>query len=237
MSGLSREARLVSTFVTLADTLVVGYDVVDLLQTLVDSSAELLDASAAGIMLADDDGVLSVVASTSESSRLVDLMQLRSGLGPCVDSYTSGATISVADVTATDGRWPGFTDAALEQGFHAVHAVPLRLRSNVIGTLNLFRGITGALNEEDASVAQGLADVATIGILQERTIREESVAREQLQNALTSRVVIEQAKGVVAQLHLVDMDSAFRALRDYARNNRLSLRDVAELVVSRRLTI
>jgi GAF domain-containing protein len=237
MTSQTRERRLTSAFVTLADTLVAGYDVVDLLQTLVDTCAELLDASAAGIMLADGSGELAVVASTSERSMLVETMQLSSGAGPCVECFTTGVAVTVGDVADLGDKWPGFKEAALEQGFRSVHGVPLRLRGNVIGTLNLFRPSPGAMSEEDKSVAQGLADVATIGILQERAIREADIAKNQLQHALDSRVLIEQAKGVIAYMRDLDMDAAFRTLRDYSRSNNLNLRDVAERVVNRSLTL
>ena len=237
MTSQTRERRLTSAFVTLADTLVAGYDVVDLLQTLVDTCAELLDASAAGIMLADGTGELAVVASTSERSMLVETMQLSYGAGPCVECFTTGVAVTVPDVADLGDKWPGFKEAALEQGFRSVHGVPLRLRGNVIGTLNLFRPHPGAMSEEDKSVAQGLADVATIGILQERAIREADIAKNQLQHALDSRVLVEQAKGVIAYMHGVDMDAAFRTLRDYSRSNNLNLRDVAERVVDRSLTL
>jgi GAF domain-containing protein len=237
MASDTRERRLTAAFVTLADTLVAGYDVVDLLQTLVDTCAELLDASAAGLMLADSSGELAVVASTSEKSRLVETMQLSSGFGPCMECFSTGAPVTVSDVSELGDRWPGFREAALEQGFRSVHGVPLRLRGKVIGTLNLFRDTTGVLSDEDLSVAQGLADVATIGILQERAIREADVAKNQLQHALDSRVLIEQAKGVIAYMRDVDMDQAFQTLRNYARSNSLNLRDVAELVVNRSLAL
>jgi GAF domain-containing protein len=237
MASETRERRLTEAFVTLADTLVAGYDVVELLQTLVDTCADLLDASAAGIMLADSSGELAVVASTSEKSMLVETMQLSSGFGPCVECFTTGAPVTVSDVSELGERWPGFREAALGQGFRSVHGVPLRLRGNVIGTLNLFRTTTGALSDEDISVAQGLADVATIGILQERAIREADIAKNQLQHALDSRVLIEQAKGVIAYMHDLDMDEAFRTLRTYSRSNGLNLRDVAELVVNRSLSL
>jgi GAF domain-containing protein len=236
MVAETRERRLVDTFVTLADTLVAGYDVVDLLHTLVEACADLLDASAAGLMLADKSGNLAVVASTSERSRLVEIMQLRFGLGPCVEAFTTGVVVEVDDLETGTARWPEFREEALAQGFRSVHAIPLRLRGSVIGTLNLFRNEPGLLTPEDASVAQGLADVATIGILHERTLRENSVAKEQLQHALDSRVVIEQAKGVIAQTREVDMDAAFSILRAYARNNNLNLHDVAARVVNRTVT-
>jgi GAF domain-containing protein len=237
MAGVSRERELAEAFVSLADTLVADYDVVELLQRLVDTSARLLGANAAGLLLADEMGQLAVVASTSERTRLVELMQLDSGLGPCVEAFTSGTVIEIDDIGATADRWPAFHEGAQEQGFASVLAVPLRLRDDVIGTLNLFRAATGPMDRADVSIARGLADVATIGILHERAVREGHIARAQLQHALNSRVVIEQAKGVIAQLHSVDMDAAFTTLREYSRNNNVALRDVADLVVRRSLSL
>ncbi|CAN5123771.1 GAF and ANTAR domain-containing protein [soil metagenome] len=236
MAGESRERRLTATFISLADTLVDDYDVVDLLQKLVDTCRDLLDAAAAGLLLADDSGELALVASTSENSRLVELMQLESGSGPGLQAFETGQLVQAGDIEHDD-RWPQFRAAALEQGFHSVHAVPLKLRNKVIGALNLFALAPGLLSENDTAVAQGLADIATIGILHERTLRENDLAREQLQNALNSRVVIEQAKGVIAQLHGVDMEAAFNTLRGYSRNHGIPLRDVADLVVKRKLAL
>ena len=233
----SREKKIVSTFVTLADSLVVGFDVVELLQTLIDTCADVLQVSAAGLMLADSRGELSVIASTSEAGSLVELIQLSTGSGPCLDSFRTGVVVSIADVEAIGHDWPEFATAAVAQGFHSVHAVPLRLRGEVIGTMNLFGEKQAALNAEDASVAQGLADVATIAILQERALKEGSVAREQLQGALDSRVIIEQAKGVISQLRSVNMDEAFALLRQYARSNHRQIREVSEQVVARTLII
>ncbi|MCU1482101.1 MAG: transcriptional regulator [Subtercola sp.] len=237
MPEYSREGLLAASFVSLADTLVVGYDVVDLLQNLVDTCATVFDAAAVGLLLADDDGVLEVVASTSERSRLLEILQLREGLGPCVECYVGGAVVSVPDIRTMRADWALFRDGALEQGFLAVHAVPLRLRGSTLGALNLFSEAPGSLNDSDAAAAQALADVATIGIVHERTLRQSELAREQLQRALDSRVVIEQAKGVIAQSRAVDMDTAFTLLRSYARNNALSLSAVAARVVSRSLVI
>lgn len=237
MISEARESRLAAAFVSLADTLVVGYDVVDLLQTLVDTCAELLDASAAGLLLANPAGELEVVAATSEQSRLVEMMQAKTGLGPCVECFRTGAPVAVPAVAELDDGWQAFRDEALRQGFNSVHAVPLRLRGTTIGALGLFGETPGLLSEQDASVAQGLADVATIGILHERALRESDIAQQQLQRALNSRVVIEQAKGVIAQTHGVDMDEAFRILRAQARSNSRNLRDIAELVVERKLVI
>lgn len=220
---------------TLADTLIDHYDVVDLLQTLVDSSAEILDASAAGLTLADKYGQLGVVASTSEGSDVIDLLQPESLDGPATESYRTGRAVSVPHIEALPPS--DFVSAALSLGFLSLHSVPMRLRGEIIGALTLFGSSLGALSSDDAAVLQGLADVATIGILHERAVRESGIAQQQLQHALASRVVIEQAKGVVAQTLFVDMDSAFRLLRDYARANRLNLHDVAELVVRRSITI
>ena len=237
MTDEPREYALAKAFVALADTLVADYDVVDLLQNLVDTSVNLLDSAAGGLLLADDLGVLTLVASTSEETSLVELLQLESGQGPCMQAFHDGRVIEVPDIARSDEAWSEFRDGALAQGFLAVLAVPMRLRDDTIGTLNLFRSTTGSMASADIAIAQGLADIATIGILHERAVRESDLAREQLQHALSSRVIIEQAKGVIAQLHGVDMNAAFRTLREYSRNNNVALRDVAELVVLRSLTL
>lgn len=235
--GTPREKRLAQIFVRLADTLVDDYDVVDLLQSLVGTSAEFLNAAEGGLLLVGEGGALDLVASTSERSRLVDTLQVSSGAGPSIESYRTGSVVSVADISLVTDAWGEFRKSALAEGFRSAHAVPLRLRRSVIGTLTLFRNDEGELSNEDASVAQGLADVATIGILQERALRESSIAQEQLQHALDSRVVIEQAKGVIAQTHGVDMDAAFALLRSHARSHNQNLRTVAALVVDRSLTL
>lgn len=237
MTETPREYELARAFVTLADTLVADYDVVELLQNLVDTSVSLLHSDAGGLLLADEFGVLTLVASTSEETSLVELLQLESGQGPCMEAFRSGEAVEVADIAAVGEAWPDFRDAALAQGFLSVLAVPMRLREDTIGTLNLFRASTGSMNEADVAIARGLADIATIGIMHERAVREGDLARQQLQSALNSRVVIEQAKGVIAQLHSVSMDDAFRTLREYSRNNNVALRDVADLVVRRSLTL
>lgn len=237
MASEAHYSQLVNTFVTLADTLVAGYDIVDLLHTLVTDCALILDASAAGILLLGPNGDLEVVASTSERSRLVELMQLHAGEGPCMESVASGHAISVANIDEVAEKWPLFRAGALELGFAALHAVPLRLREEILGSLNLFWDEPGMIDERDADVAQALADVATIGILQERAIRESDTARAQLQHALDSRVVIEQAKGVIAQTHVTDMESAFTILRQYTRSHQRILAEVAAEVVERTLRL
>jgi GAF domain-containing protein len=237
VSEAGREAVLVDAFATLADSLVAGFDVIELLQTLVETCRSVLDVQEAGILLADEDGDLDVVASTSEASTLVETMQLDARSGPCWTCFTTAEPVSLPDVAVGQGRWPEFAAVAREQGFRSVHAVPLRLRGTVIGTLNLLRTSVGALNERDVRVGQALADVATIGILQERTLRESAVVQEQLQGALDTRVVIEQAKGVVAHVRGVSTGEAFVLIRQHARSRRLKLADVAVQLVERRLTL
>ena len=237
MRTVSREARLKAAFVMVADSLTSDYDVVDLLHSLVTECTEILDAQAGALMLADGGGQLQVVASTSERADLVEVMQIAAGAGPCIDCFTTGTTVSVADIEASTEEWPAFRRAALEQGFLAVHATPMRLRGEIIGTMNLFRTSVGTLKREDAEVAQALADVATIGIIHERIATQSQIVTEQLQRALDSRVLIEQAKGVLSHSGGVSMDDAFVLLRAHARRNNLTLRGVAEGVANRTLDL
>lgn len=234
VSGSTREARLVEAFVTLADTLVAGHDLVELMHHLVDVCAELLDAAAAGLVLADGHGQLDVLASTSERTELLEILQIRTGRGPCWDCVSTGSVQSITDVMGEMQRWPEFAPLALGQGFRSVHAVPLRLRAKTFGALNLFRTTPGELAEADRRVAQALADVATIGVLQERSARESAELNLQLERAMASRVVIEQAKGVLAQFGGLDMDQALAELRGHARRHRIALTELAQGVVDRR---
>lgn len=237
MSTRTREQELLRTFAALADTLVEGYDVVELLQLLVDSCQQLLDTTAAAILLADADGELDVIASTSEASRLVELIQIGAEAGPCVESFATGAFVSVPDISDSPDRWSRFRDGAIAQGFASVHAFPMRLRETRIGTLNLLRDSVGELDPDDRAAAQAFADVATIGILHERSIHESHVLAEQLEHALQSRVVIEQAKGVVAYTRGVPIEEAFTLIRAYARANRIGISQVAARLVDRSLAL
>jgi transcriptional regulator with GAF, ATPase, and Fis domain len=235
MSELTREERLVDVFTKLADTLIDDYDVVDLLQTLVDTCVSTFEVTAAGLLLADAHGDLEVLVSTSEESRLVEAMQLSAESGPCIESFRTSSVVSLTDLDQGPAEWGQFREASRRQGFTAVHALPLRLRETTIGTLNLFLSSGEALNERDLRSAQALADVATIGILHERTLRASDLAREQLQSALNSRVTIEQAKGILAYTHNVSMDEAFALLRSHARSNQLPLAGVAKQLVDREI--
>ena len=237
MTDQPQDREFFETFATLADTLVAGFDVVDLLQTLVESCVRMLHISAAGILLINDDRELEVVASTSEAARLVELMQLSAEAGPCIDSFESGTVVSVPDISESPVRWGRYRTEALQQGFHSVYAIPLRLRETTIGALNLLNTTTGALDETDVRIGRALADVATIGILHERAMMESGLVREQLSQALQSRVLIEQAKGVISHLHSTSTDEAFAILRSYARSNRMLLSVVAQKVVNRELSI
>jgi GAF domain-containing protein len=228
----TRTERLFDAFTTLADTLVAGYDVVDLLQSLVDYCHALLEVDSAGILLANSEGKLEVVASTSEASSLVEFMQLDANAGPCLEAFRTRTVVSVPDVGVGADRWPDFSRTAEAQGIFSVYAIPLRLRETTIGTLNLMRTEPGEVNEHDLRAAQALADVATIGILQERIIRDAATIRDQLQQALSSRIIIEQAKGVVAETSKLSMDAAFDRIRGYARSHQTSLSELARQLVA-----
>lgn len=236
MTDLTREARLLRIFATLADTLVDDYDVVELLQMLVDACQELLEATDAGILLADPAGELELIASTSEAADLVEVMQLGAESGPCIECFLTGSAVSVPDIAAEE-RWPLFRQAALENGFAAVEAIPMKLRNTTIGILNLLRSDPGSAASEDLSAARAFADVATIGILHERTLREKDTLSDQLQTALNSRVTIEQAKGVISYTADVPIAEAFTLMRTYARTHALRLSDVAARVVRREIQL
>ena len=235
MSQPPRERAVSQAFVALADTLVDDYDIIDLLDQLIAHSVTLLAADAAGIMLGDPHRQLRVVAASSDDAELMELLQLQNEQGPCMDCYRTSAPVSVPDL-ADATQWPAFTAAVAEAGgFRSVHALPLRLRREAIGALNLFHHNPGPLPPADLALGQALADVATIGILQERAIRRGEVLNEQLQTALTSRVVVEQAKGLLAQHHGLTMEAAFDQLRRYARTRNLRLADVARQLATSKL--
>ncbi|GAB3843879.1 GAF and ANTAR domain-containing protein [Dactylosporangium cerinum] len=224
------EAALADVLVEMADTLVDDFDVIDFLHVLTERCVQLLGVSAAGILLTDQRETLQLVAASSERTRLLELFQLQTDQGPCVDCFTTGLPVSVSDLRSA-GRWPQFTAAAAEVGFISVHALPMRLRTEVIGALNFFGVEAGALDEDKLRAGKALADVATIGLLQQRAIRSRDTLTDQLQNALNSRVLIEQAKGILAERLQLDLDQAFALLRRAARTRNRRLSELAQSVV------
>jgi GAF domain-containing protein len=229
--ALSKESRLARAFGELADTLVEDFDVVELLAMLADRCVEVLDVAAAGIMLVTPDGDLRVMASSSETMRLLELFELQSEEGPCLDCYRTGQPVVNQGLGSVNRRWPRFAPKALAAGFQSAHALPMRLRGAVIGALNLFHTQPDEMQQGDVDTAQALADVATIAILQHRAALEAHILDEQLSHALDSRILIDQAKGIIAERLGVSTDHAFVALRNHARKSRSRLVDVAHKVL------
>jgi transcriptional regulator with GAF, ATPase, and Fis domain len=221
---------LSDVFIEMADTLVDDFDLLDFLHTLTERCVQLLGVTAAGLLLTDGAGNLQVVAASSERIRLLELFQLQTDQGPCLDCFRGGAAVSV-DYLPTAGKWPRFSAAAAEVGFAAVHALPMRLRTDVIGALNLFETEPGPLDREKLQIGQALADIATVGLMQQRAIQARDVMTEQLQSALNSRVLIEQAKGLLAERLQVDIEQAFTILRSAARARNRRLADLAQALV------
>lgn len=222
-----REAWVTRTFVELADTLVDDFDVVEFLSRLAGRTSELLDATEVGILLVDHNDNLRVMASSSERLRLLELFELQNEEGPCLDCYRSGEPILNAALADSTDRWPGFTSAALDAGFRMAHAVPMRVRDRVIGSVNILHDHERVVSDPDLALARALAGVATIGILQERAFREAAVLADQLQGALQSRIIIEQAKGMLAGRLSIGTEEAFSLLRRHARDHNRRLSDVA----------
>ena len=229
----TREHRINDAFVHLAGALVSGEDVIELLELLTGQCVELLDVASAGLLLADRRHALHVMAASSAATRDLEVLQVQRAEGPCQDCYLTGDQVLVADLTEHAHRWPQFVAAALQAGFRSVHAVPMRLRSRTLGALGLFGRETGSLDDRDLSLAQALADVASIALTQSRERDDNATLTAQLQTALRSRVMLEQAKGVLAQRGDLTMTQAFEVLRWFARDRNLTLSEVAEAVVTR----
>jgi GAF domain-containing protein len=229
---MPREASLAKALVELADTLVADFDVVDLLTILTDRCVDVLDVAAAGVMVVAPAGDLRLMASSSETMRALELFELQADEGPCLDCFLTARPVGQGDLAATANGWPRFSKAALEAGFRSVHALPMRLRGTVLGALNLFHVHTGEMRPADLAAGQALADVATIAILQHRATLEIQLLNEQLTQALNTRIVIEQAKGMIAEHAHLDMEQAFAILRHHARSNNLRLSDVARDVIA-----
>ncbi|MDP2288497.1 MAG: GAF and ANTAR domain-containing protein [Actinomycetota bacterium] len=223
--------RVAAIFVEFADTLVEEFDVIEFMQMVATRASELVAQSDAGILLGDKNNLLQFMAASDERTELLELFQVQAHEGPCQDCYVLGAPVINTDLRTATERWPRFAPRAVAAGFRSVHAFPLRLRQEVIGALNLFSTDVGVLEPSDVRLVQALADVATIGLLQERAIRRGEVLSEQLQGALNSRIIIEQAKGVLAQIHGCTVDEGFNLLRAYCRTHNLLLSTVAAAVV------
>ena len=234
-----RERLLIDTLVHLADTLVEDYDVLEFLLYLCERCVELVDADEAAVMLISPTGRLQPIAASSERTHLLELFELQNQDGPCLDAFQTGAAVATADLrtTAAAKRWPTFAPYALDVGFRGVHSVPMKLRSSVIGALNVLRVDPGDLDEGDRRLVRALADVATIGVLQHRAIDEASQASSSLQLALTSRIQIEQAKGIIAERANLQIDDAFEVLRHYARSHQTPISQVAASVIDGTLDI
>jgi hypothetical protein len=228
---MGKQERLSRVFVELADTLVSGFDVVEFLHMLTERCVELLDVGAAGVVLADGRGILRVMASSDERAYTLELFEVQNQEGPCLDCYRSGEPVVNQSLHGEGSRWPTFSREARAGGFRFAHALPLRVREQALGALNLFSDEESPLAETELVVGQALADVATIGLLQTRAMEEARVLAGELQGALNSRVIIEQAKGMLAERANVDLDAAFRLLRGYARNRNQYLSDVARALV------
>jgi hypothetical protein len=232
---VAREHLMARTFVELADTLVEGYDPVEFLHHLAERCVEVLGMAETGLVLVDARGQLQAVASSSERMHLIELLEVQHEDGPCLDCWRSGEAVAEDHLDSATGRWPHFAPAALEAGFASAYAVPMRLRDERLGALNLFANQTSGLAGADQALAQAMADIATIGILHERFIARREEVSEQLQVAFNTRVVLEQAKGVVAEAARIDMDQAFALLRGYARHHNLLLSEVARRVIDREI--
>ncbi|MFD7157315.1 GAF and ANTAR domain-containing protein [Kribbella sp. NPDC059898] len=235
MSTSDRRVREV--FIELSDTLVADFDIIEFLDRLTARCTELLDVAACGILLVDHHGALNLVAASSEQARLVELVQLQNLEGPCLDAFTTGRPVQYADLRDGGSPWQSFAVAAVEAGYLSVQALPMRLRDTTLGAVNLFSEELGPLSTETVVLGQALADAATIGILHQRALARQEVVTEQLQNALNSRILIEQAKGYLSHSLSIGTDQAFAVLRTYARSTNRRLTEVAADVVHGRLTL
>lgn len=233
---MSRERRVIETFVHLADTLVGVVDADDVLHVLAERCVELLNVDAAGVMVAMQPGEMKAVAATSHDMGQLEVFEVAAEEGPSHEAYTSGAAVIEHDLSSATSRWPMFTPRALELGFASAHGFPLRLRDRTIGALNLFQVVgRDQLLDDDALVARGFADVATISLLHEELVQDAESTVQQLQHALTNRVVVEQAKGVLAGRHGLAPKGALERLRGHARDHNRRLRDVAQDVIDGRI--
>jgi GAF domain-containing protein len=232
----TREQQVIQTFVALADSLVGDFDADELLHVLAERCVEVLDVDAAGVMVAMRQGELRAVAATSREMRQLEIFEVAASEGPSYAAYASGAPVVEHDLAAAEGRWPQFTARARDLGFVAAHGFPLRLRERTIGALNLFQSAgRSRLGPPDVAVAQGFADVAAISLIQAELTHQSGTTVAQLERALATRVLIEQAKGVLAERLELTPQQAFQRLRKHARDRNRKVRDVAADVLDGRL--
>ena len=234
--AIQRQALTATTFVEIVDTLVDDFDVIDVLTVLTSRCVELLDVAAAGILLADEHGQLRVIGASTEQVQLLELFQIQNDEGPCLDCFHTGQVVLDVDL-GQPSPWPQFGAESLLAGFPSVCAVPLRLKDLILGCLNLFMSEPIGLSDAEVALAQALADVASIAIVQDQATRQAAMREGHLQHALISRISIEQAKGMIAERGTLDMDEAFARLRTFARNHNRGLTEVAEALVAGTLSI
>jgi GAF domain-containing protein len=231
--GGDREGAIIDAFVHLSDTLVEEYDVIEFLHFLTERCVELTGIDEAGVMIGALPGRLQAVAASTERSYLLELFEIQNEDGPCLDAFRGGITVTVEDLAKEPERWPIFTPRAVSAGFSSVHSIPMRLRDEVIGAVNLLCVEPGAMSHEDARLARALSDIATVAILQQRSISEVETINSHLSTALNSRIRIEQAKGVLAERAGTTVDEAFALIRSFARSHERGLTDVCEDIVRR----
>lgn len=234
--AVTRQALTATTFVEIVDTLVDNFDVIEVLTLLTRRSVELLEAAAAGILLADEHGQLRVIGASTEEVELLELFQIQNAEGPCLDCFNTGRVV-IHDNLAGETPWPQFAAESIRNGYPSVCAVPLRLRDVILGCLNMFMSQPVALSGAEIALAQALADVASIAMVQDQATREAAIREGHLQHALTSRIVIEQAKGMISERTGVDMDEAFHRLRKFARDNNRGLTEASEAMVAGTLPV
>ena len=237
MSTIPRESWLGAVYISLADADASDTSAVDGMREIVLAAQSIDGVTEASILLADDTGSLAVMATSSTRAEMLEVLQLADDGGPCVECFQTGEVVRVDDLGVADEKWSALQRSATVFGIRSILAVPLRLRGETIGTLSLFSELLGGVTERDVALAHALADVATIGILQARSTGRYEEIQSQLTAALESRVLIEQAKGMISGARRITVDQAFVRLRDHARSNNMRLQEAARLVVERSLSL
>ncbi|MFK4065136.1 GAF and ANTAR domain-containing protein [Streptomyces sp. NPDC029674] len=236
-AGLPREERITAALIDLADTLVDDFDPAEFFYRVAEHCMDLLDIGDAGVMLALPKGPLTLVAASSERVRLIELFELDALEGPCCTAFREVSPVDHDLRGTVSPRWPRFTARARPDGYTSVHATPIRLRRETLGVLNLFRRVPGPLLESNRRLARALADATAISLLQQTTLDQHRTVRAQLETALVTRTIIEQAKGFLTARHGTDPDTAFHRMRAHARHHRLPLADLARDIVDGTVTL